>query len=539
MTQTPYPQSAALSNEQQLVQNALARVRALFRGNGVKQENIQIASHRISRHTMNAGTYLELKPAVAEKNMPGKLVSGQQVQSREDAMRQIEGTMVAAASNATVKAQITSVLLQRPDQGFGLSKQVIPLDFLKKDFSWQEGCSTCHGTAQAPCQRCQGKRTEPCTKCSGRGLMICPTCRATGLLQGQKCSRCFGQRYVPCDLCQRSGMMRCRVCNATGTMKCPTCAGQGWKTYVLSLSPQAVTYFEYDAKAVPKPAADVFETQAPTLIQAGKIKVLGRIADDKENVLGANYEVEFPFGEVVFALGKKEVKASIFGFKGDIVGFPYVLDKMIGPAVEELEEAANDVGNVAGKIKKATRYRVIAQGFLSASRTSTKKTIAHLMKLYDIGLSLGMAEKIALLADSTTSRITRKPRYYGLVLGLAAVAAMDAAYYLLPARSKIASYLPSVKFDFVLDILPMLLGGFITLMAIQFTASGAIRKALGHLMPKGQKSGIVPKAGSVAWWGHAGAVLIPLGMMEAAASYSTAPYWYELARNFVLQTIGG
>ncbi len=321
-------------------------------------------------------------------------------------------------------------------------------------------------------------------------------------------------------------------------MKCPTCAGLGWKSHIITVLAQALTYFEYDAKSVPKGAADMVETQAGRLATEHKIKITGRVADDKENVLGANYEVDFPFGEIVFAVGKKEVKGNLFGYKADLVNFPFVLDKIVGPSVNELEEAAQDIGSVADKIQKATRYRLIAQGFLNASKMSTKKAAEHLLKTYDIGLSLAMAEKIVTLADATTSNITRKPRAYGLVGGLLLVSAMDAIYYLLPVRSKIAGYLPNVKLDFILDILPLVLGGILTTMTIQMAGAGAIKRALGHLTPKGQKSTIVPKARASGWWGYAGTVVITFTMMEVASGRGGAPYWYELARNFILQTIG-
>lgn len=539
MTQQETPFSApATANEQTLVKSALDRVRAILKGNGVKLDSVSVASHKISHHTLNAGTYLELKPSSSERTSPGKIVVGQQVGSRDEAAKAVDQAMVQAANDPTAKAQIASVLLSRPDQGFGLVRQTVPLDFLKKEYTWHESCSTCRGTAKATCQRCQGRRIEPCTKCSGRGLMPCPLCRTTGLLQGQKCTRCLGQRYVPCDQCQRSGMMSCRMCQSTGTMKCQVCAGQGWKTHILTSAAQALTYFEYDGKSVPKGAADMIETQASLLVTQERIKVNGRIADEKENVLGANYEVTFPYGDIVFNVGKKEVKAGLFGYKGELVNFPAILDRIVDNAVRDLEDAARDVGDVAGKIRNATRYRVIAQGFITASKTSAKKTAQHLLKIYDIGLSQGMAEKIALLADQTTSQITRKPRYYGLAGGLLLVAALDYVYYLLPVRSKIAGYLPDVKFDFVLDLLPLILGGVITTLSIRMAGAGAIRKALAHLAKDG-KNTIVPKAHSSGWWGWIGAIVIMLGLMEyAATSEGAAPYWYEIVRNFFAQILG-
>jgi hypothetical protein len=334
-------------------------------------------------------------------------------------------------------------------------------------------------------------------------------------------------------------MMNCRVCHAAGVTRCTVCNGQGWKTYTMTLVTQGLTYFEYDPKSVPKGAADMIETHGAQLARDEKIRIKGRIADDKENALGASYEVTFPYGEVVFRIGKKEVKANVFGHRADITEFPYVLDKILTPAVEELEEAARDVGSVATKIKKATRYRLIAQAFLQVSRIGVKKTVDFLLNTYDIGLSQGMADKIAHLADSTTLHITRKPRYYGLFLGLLISTGIAAVYYLLPVRSQIAAYLPDPRFDAVLDVLPLLLGGMVTTMTIQMSAAGAIRKALGHLLFRNGKAAVAPRAGAMGLWGYGLTFFILLAMMEAAANmHSSAPYWYEMLRNFVTQAIG-
>lgn len=540
----PFPAArtgaVATPSDERLVQNALEHVRKIFRGNGVKKDNITILSHKIARHTLNAGTYLELKPVTAERHAPGKSAKGQMVASREQAMQAIDQVMIAATRDAAAKAQIAGALLERPDQGFGLNRQGVPLDFLTKELSWHEACGSCHGSARVACQRCLGRKIEPCTRCNARGLMPCPICRGLGLLQGNKCHRCHGHRYVPCDLCHRTGQMQCRTCNATGAMKCQTCAGQGWKTHTISLSAQGLTYFEYDPKSLPKGAADMIEMHGAALATSGKLKILGRVADEKENVLGANYEVSFPYGEIVFQIGKKEAKTHLFGFQGDLIEFPFLLDKILGNTVGELEAAANDVGSVASSIQKATRYRVIAQAYLAALRLPVKKAVAALMKNYDIALSPGMAERLIALAEQTSSRITRKPRYYGLAAGLILVAILNAVYYLLPVRAQLAAMLPSPAFDIILDLPIPVIGGIICGLAIRRAGSRAINRALGHLLPKGQKTTLVPRARTSGIWGYAGAALLTLVMMEIAASMQTgSPYWYEMARRFVLVIAGG
>lgn len=512
----------------QLVQMALDHVRDICKGNGIKTDKITVSSQSISQHTLHAGTYLELKPVVSERVVPGK-IGGNVAAGREEAVSKVDQAMIAAARDPAVKAQLSATLLNRPDKGFGLSGQVIPFDFLKQEFAWHEPCSACRGSAQGPCQKCGGRRVETCIKCTGRGMMACPLCRTAGLINGQKCTRCFGQRYVVCDQCQRSGVMPCRTCRGMGVAQCAACGGQGWKSHILTIMAQGLTYFEYDPKSLPQAAADVIETHAADLVETGAIDANGRIADDKENILGASYEVTFPAGPISFMIGGKEVKCGLFGYKAELHDFPYVLDKLLQKPVEELEDAAKDVGSVAEKIRKASRFRVIAQAFLLTARTSAQKASSVLMKKYDIGLSAGMADKIAKLADMATSQITKKPRYYGFALGSAITAILMGAYYLAPLRSKLAALLPDQRFDAVLDILPVILGGFISTICIQAIAGQAIRKALGHLLQGDQKKSLAPKTGALGSWGYGVAIALMIVMIEVAKMKGlTVPYWYNL-----------
>lgn len=514
--------------------NALNRVRALFKGNGVKADSIRILSHTIATHTLNAGTYLELRPVTNERQAGGKVAAGQHVPSRADALRAVDQAMIAAASDPVAKAQIADVLLRRPDHGFGLSHQTVPIDFLKREYHWHDSCGSCGGTGKGTCPRCGGRRVETCIKCSGRGLMPCPACHSTGLMHGQKCTRCYGQRYVPCDGCNRTGMMPCRTCNAQGVTGCQTCGGQGWKTHILSLTAQAVTYFEYDPKSIPKGAADIIETRGMALAAAGKIKIKGRIADDRENVLGANYEAEFPYGEVVFQVGKKEAKAHLFGQDGDITEFPTLLDKMLAPVVDDLARAASDVGSVANAIRRATRFRLIAQAYLGVSRGNIRRTVENLMKIYPFGLGAGMAEKIAMLAETTMTQITKKPRLHGFLFGTVAGVLLLCAYYAF-VRNFLLPILPDARLSYAGDIIAMLAGGALCGLGARLNARGAVQHALGHLIKDGRKDRLMPKAGRFGIAGYPLMAALTPAIIEAMLRIGlSAPEWYLVLRGFIL-----
>jgi hypothetical protein len=328
-------------------------------------------------------------------------------------------------------------------------------------------------------------------------------------------------------------MMPCRNCQAQGTVPCQTCGGQGWKTHILTLTAQAVTYFEYDAKLIPKGAADLIETRGAVLAAEGKIKIKGRMADDRENVLGANYEAEFLFGEVVFQVGKKEAKANLFGGNGDISDFPPLLDKILALAVEELARAASDLGSVAGAIRRATRFRLIAQAYLGVSRGNIRRTVENLLKIYPFGLGAGMAEKVATLAETTMAHITKKPRLHGFLMGAGCGAAVLAAYY-GAGRGLFLSHLPDGRIIFAGDLIAIGIGGYLCRLGSSLNARGAVQRALGHLIKDGRKERLMPKPGL---FGLAGyplmAALTPLIFEMLLQAGISPPGWYMIVRDFI------
>lgn len=522
--------SAKPNGQDALLGKALEHVQRIFKGNGIKSAAITIKEGKIEHYTVSAATYMELRPLIDERHVPGKVLVGRPVTSKDEAQKFCDQTMRKAATDTTAQARIAEALLNRSDKGFGLQQVAVPIPFIKEEYSWPEGCHTCHGNGKSNCPKCQTRRIETCVKCNGRGMMACPMCRMTGMLQGVKCSRCHGQRYVPCDTCRHSGMMPCRSCHASGQVACQTCGGQGWKTHIMTLSAQGITYFEYDAKSLPKGAADMIETKGAYLSEQGVIKITGNIVESKENALGASYEVSFPYGDVTFQLGKREAKAHVFGYKADITEFPHMLDKILAAPVEDLERASAAVGDVADNIRKATRYRVIAQAYLGVMKRREDQVVKSLLKIYDIGLGQMMAEKIVRLAASTIAHITIKPRTYGLVYGALASLAFMAAYYFLPIRSSLSDILPDKRFDVVLDVFPVVIAGFISTNIVRLRASSAVKIALGHLIKdKSEDQKLIPPAGMYGWLGYVLALLIALMTIEISYHMGhTLPYWYSL-----------
>jgi hypothetical protein len=518
--------------EDKLATLALEKVRALCKGNGIKIDSVTISQHDIRLHTLHAHTYLELKPVMNERVAPGKVVVGSAAGSRAEAVKQIDQSMISAANNQAIRLQITNMLLSRPDKGFGMPHyETIPLDFLKQEYTYHDTCGTCRGSGSSVCRTCSGRRVEACTKCSGRGLMLCPLCRGMGLINGQRCTRCQGHRYYPCDVCRKTGSMRCRSCAGSGQMKCATCGGQGSKSNIISMTVHAMSYFQYEAKSIPKGAADVIESEGSKVALNGRVKIEGRAAEGKENenVLGASYEVTFPYGEMTLTIAKKEIKIGVFGYNADLVNAPTFIDRLIQKGLRDLEEASQGVGSVPDKIRNATKFRVIANGFLLASKTTPQKGAEKLLKKYYTGLSVSTAEMIVRRADQAMALITKKPRFQGMMMGLGASVILSAVYYLAPVRSYLAANLPDPRIDIILDAIVIGLSGYLTGYVTQKVAAGSVQMAIGHLLKPDKKKTLVPKLGRGIWIGYIGAAIFALIMMSIAQGMNKpVPFWFQL-----------
>lgn len=520
-----------------LAQRALEMMRALCRGNGVKAESVTLESFKGEVIPFTAHTYVEIRPRTNEKKIAGKSVVGTLVGSEPDVQAAIDQTILTAVTDPAGREKISRLLLGRSDHGFGLHNSSVNIDFLTADFTWHENCRTCHGSGKSSCVRCHGQQREACTECHGKTMVPCHLCRGTGSINGptgrpQPCSKCHGQRQVMCLRCHRTGKVPCRQCKGTGSSICTACAGTGWFTHIVHLVTQAITYFEYDRVPVPADIMPMMDQEPGTLLKNKDIEIKFEALPVQSNALGVKYDVTMPYGEIVFNIKKMPLKATLFGYNARLLDLSNFLEKMIANGISELEAAAAGVGSVAGRLKKAGRYRIIAIALLNAAQSSSKKTAAMLMKKYPMGLSGEMAVKISSLADEATARITRKPRYYGLALGLIMVAGLYAAYYIGPGRSLIMPYVPNPDLNIIIDGAIIFLGGTITTLCIQLVAMNALREGIGHLVSAKDRRRLVPKTRSSGWWGYVGGLVIYFIMIEATLHIAGAhtPDWYITAR---------
>lgn len=539
-TLPPLPKLATPADPK-LAEKALQMVKTLCRGNGVKTDQVTLKSFSGQMITIAAHTYLEVKPVTREKVVPGKQVIGTMTPGRPGALSAIDQTILNAIKHAGLRRQMIDILLKRADKGFALPESTtLSVDFLTQDFCWHESCRHCSGQGKSPCPRCNGNMREQCNQCMGRTMVPCTLCRGNGTITGQNgktqpCTRCHGQRQMGCPLCQRTGKITCRQCRGNGYSQCTSCSGSGVFTHTLSLTPQLVTHYEYARADAPLDILHLLDAHANEFMMKGHMKVSANPAQTDPGILAIEYDVTFPYGEIIFMLGKRELKAKLFGFKSRLTNLPNFLEKITAPGFDHLEVAASGQGSVAAQIKKASRYRLIAQALLMAGQNSVRVTADSLMKKFPMGLSKNMAEKIAKTADGAVGNITRKPRYVGLALGLILVTGLYAFYYLGTGRAMLAVPVSLFRFDVLIDLFIILLGGTLTTLCIRMSAANAMRRALGHLVDAKNRRKLIPKAGASAWWGYAGGFFIYLIMVELTRHVDGAvvPAWYQ----FIFQQV--
>ncbi len=535
------PRQFEKTQDPALLKRALERVRSVCKGNGVKPEDIKIAGSDLEIRITQAATYLSLKPRQSEKTVNGKQSSGIPVSNRADMQGRIDKEILGAINQPSKRENMLKNLMERDDAGFGLKNKTVSLNDLSQDYSWSEGCKTCHAQGRIQCPRCHGQRQEKCYQCHGTTMITCNMCRGTGQVTGpdgkqKTCTKCHGKGRVRCNVCHGTGRITCRQCKGTGFASCTVCGGTGYKSHIVHVSVQAEPHFEFDRADLPEGLIKMLEKKPQKLVSSETVKIDATPIEDEADTLGIFYMLKFPAGEMSFSLKGKEMKASLYGYDARLSGLPPFLEKIIAPGLADLKKAAAGQGGVGSAVKKASRYRLLGLALITASQKSVKETAKRLLVSFPLGLRAQAAKEIAKQADQAAALITRKPRYIGLALGLVIVALLYGLYYIGPGRLAIEPFLGTNNMaKAVVDMMIIFLGGSMTTLSIRMTARNALQNALGHLVDAKQRKKLLPKTRSSGWWGYAGGLVVYLLMVELTAHYNpdATPFWYAHLRSFI------
>lgn len=517
-----------------LEKKALKTLRALSQGNGIKPDAIKINHFEPKHYVCTCRSSFLLSPQVEEKTQHGRH-PGEVCASKQEADQNIQQYVYGLSHDKGFHDSLKQALLNRKDLGLGLQKDdKISMTNYQKSLVWHEECQQCHGKGQTTCHQCHGNKQERCMRCDGTTKIQCIHCGSTGRLrQGGKeeqCHYCRGTGQAPCNLCHHTGKTPCRTCGARGYLSCQTCSGSGWFTHIFQVIMTVTGQSKLDPSQVPDTVKSFFNNKLSALVQSGAVQVENKdekiqISDD--GALFVQYELGFPYGDIEFRIKDKPLKAYVFGHKGKLVRLPAFLDGLIRPGLNKLEAAARNKGDIAKQLKDAGKYKIIALGLLQAARHSANRTAYVLKKKYPMGISDGAIQKIAKFADKATSDISKKPRYFGLSIGLMVSTIFFAAYILGPIRGSVENHIANSTLHIVLDALVIGLFSYISIFSSQMAAKNAMQTALGHLLPPNQRSGLIPKAGEAAYFAIGGCVLLFLVVCELSILMeANTPDWF-------------
>jgi len=513
-------------NPEELARNALKRLKAACKGNGVKSESIGLGQHSIDIISFEAQTILKPKPEIKTEKQPGTgktpvMNSAQEVDSAIKAMLQ------SLSKDPGVTKQMTKALLDRADKGFFLDSQTITIQGLKQDFAYFENCSTCSGSKHVRCQKCHGRGREVCPRCHGKTLIPCLECHGTGFLKGpdgqqKPCFRCSGQRQMPCDLCRKTGEIPCRVCKNTKQMTCQTCKGTGGQTVTTHVSVAVETDFSYQRDQLPKPFIQHLEEKRNFLAEKGDLKVEGSKETDEQNIKIV-YEASCPYGDIHFTIKDKPITAQLFGYKGALINTSPFLDTFLKPGLKYLETAASANGSVSENMRKAAKYRAIAYALLMSAKNSEKGVLKALRNKFPLGISDNFMRETASAAKKAFNNITSKPKWIGLSLGIGASSLLNFLYFLVPLRQGIETQAYAPVIDFLIIPVNILIISF----AITAMIKRAFIKALGHIIPSKKRKAFQPKlTDSLILSVPAGLIIFGIFIL-LALSQNQAPAWVQ------------
>jgi hypothetical protein len=547
-TDTPPPENKE-PIDPALVAKAVDMLRAVARGNGIMSGQITAKGVEGEVHNYEGLAYYKIEPKTAEKRVPGKM-NGQVLGSHSEMRAKIQAAVEKATANPDVRKHTVAVLKKRRDLGVAVENFYITLDRLRQNFVVHEGCTQCGKDGRTPCGFCHAKGKVTCRKCHGTKEMMCPVCRGTQFINGpngrQSCTRCHGRGRARCTECQALGFETCQACRGTGQLQCQNCNGTGWHSLVGTLEVRAKSHYDYDKSDMPPELPALIDALGPKLVteQHAQAKIiedeeryreLAQVSKPDEYVIP--YHLRVPYGKVTFSLrGKEEIGGMLFGFTPRLIDLPPFLEKPLAPSFAALDAAAAGGGN--GKLRAATRSRMVGETVLTTLRFPRKKALRMLQKRYPVGVDGARLQKTILAADKALAHVMRGPRTMGLAIGALGAGTLYAAY-MFAGRGPLAAVLSAQdpRVLMIADLAVALAGCGCAAVAAQVMMTRSVRQALGKLAAKVPGSQLVPKAHLTMLMALGLAVPLFFSAMEGAhLAGRDLPSWYAQARGQIVKT---
>ena len=250
-----------------------------------------------------------------------------------------------------------------------------------------------------------------------------------------------------------------------------------------------VAHYGFQRSEIPSQALEKLDLLGSDIQHHADIEVIRRTADmEKEHDdISIPYHIKVPMAHMEFQLKTLSVPAFLFGIQGRLFDTPAFLEKIMGPGIKALKNAATGRGDVAAHLQKAGRYKTLRHLILVTSKTSPKKALKIVMEKNPHGLSEEGAKKLILMAGKAMSLIGKKPRQIGYGLGFLTAVLAGAAYYFagrIYISAYISAFLPVPNPVIIADGLAGLLALGIGYMVARIYAKHALQKSLEDLFKK-------------------------------------------------------
>ena len=525
-----------------ILQRALDRLKSAAKGNGIDPDTIEMIDFKGETFHFLARSLFTVTHGLSEKHLPGK-EAAEICSSATDLRMKIQQTIEKTTTNKEIVGYVIDVLEKRADKGFFINNLVLKLDRLAKKLAFYNQCSACTA-GKIICLSCQGAGQSNCAKCQAHRTLKCPACRGTGAGRQKDgsmgtCRKCNGQKEAPCNFCRATGKMKCQGCQGTGRTPCQKCAATGIISEIAYVTFEGKTYFTYEHEMVdgtPLPL-EIF----PLIDQLGPDMAAKEHADiailkAKEQIyaqeeyqttekvktrdeLVVPYDVLLPWGDIKFkiaATDKQEERildARLFGLHPRLLNLPPFLEKPLGPGLDRLTQAANNLGNVRGNVVEAIRFRIIGDALIAGATLPQKKAILAMRRRWPLGLRPQITDKMTILAAQAYQNLSKKPRIMGLIGGLLGGAALYAAYLIGPLRGLLTGQQIHPLGMMALDAILVAVVGYGAMVLAQFSAKHSMWGLFEKILPPERARKITPRAGRVGPAAFAGAAIIFIIML--------------------------
>lgn len=519
----PEANSTASGIDPAIPQAALGLLRNILRGNGVKPEQITLLDHKIAMIPFGGTLRIKLAPKIAKRHLGGRDTNGELVGDENSMFQHLDHHLHHIMSTPGLRQPVVNIALKRPGSGFGFNADGVAFKSLNKTYVMHQGCVHCHKTGSLPCNLCNGQRQTTCPACNGQREIGCSTCQGRGQNNNQRCPTCQGRGRIPCRTCGGDGLVTCRNCANTGRIRCQRCSGSGWQTLQM-LADMAANYrFVLNAPSAPPPLLNRLQQTGTDLVERGAAQLTPSTPVGPESPEGAalkldraeaamTYAGRLPWGPIRFIVAGHEIAATLYGYRGDLLDMPDILERIGAKWIQLLRHAAQEPHQASALLPQAARARFVREAIQAALLSSRPRALAQYHARYPVGLSDAMIRDLLALSETATRHAARGARWAGWAAGQgAALLVAGLYYYLSPGLSLTAHLAPPY------GAMGAEAGITVTLMVLAFYAprwagARALRRVLGQVITPQYLHRLLPRPGALEWVGIGTIPLIMLGI---------------------------